>query len=105
MNNRTLFLLLAAALAIAGFCWWHWAGWQHRAAIGAGFAARVVCSCRHVEGRPMGSCETDLRGLPGMRLVWLTERPEERVVEAHVPLMADRSARAVPGFGCLVDPL
>lgn len=105
MNNRTLFALIGVALAVAGYGWWHWAGWQHRAAIGGGFAARVVCACRHVEGRSMESCRTDLRGLPGMALVWLTDRPDELAVEATVPLLAERRAQAVQGFGCLIDPI
>jgi hypothetical protein len=92
-----------AALLILGYCWWNWAHWQRRAHIGAGFAARVGCSCRYVEGRPIGSCKTDLAGLPGMAMVSLSDRPEDHAVVARIPFLASRSAHAVPGFGCIMD--
>jgi len=50
----------------------------------------------------MGSCEEDKE--PGMALVTLTDRPEDKAVEARVPLIATRTARYRPGWGCLLDP-
>ena len=41
----------------------------------------------------------------GMALVTLTDRPEDKAVEARVPLVATRTARYRPGWGCLLDPV
>lgn len=96
-------IAVAVALVVATFCAWNWAAWQRKASIAAGFGARVACSCRYVEGRDMRSCGTDLAGLPSMGLVHLSDRPEWRAVDASVPLLARRTARAVAGFGCVMD--
>ena len=73
-----------------------------QAELGPAYGARLACSCRYVEGRAMGSCEDDKE--PGMALVTLTDRPEGKAVEARVPLVAARTARFRPGWGCLLDP-
>ena len=86
------------------FCWWHWSEWRHRAWIAAGFGARVACSCRHVEGRSLESCRRDFADLKGMGLVHLADREADKGVDARVPLFAHRSARLVPGFGCVLEP-
>lgn len=101
-NNWQIAVLAAAALALA-YGAWNWSAWRHKASIAAGFGARVACSCRYVEGRDIGSCGTDLAGLPYMGLVRLSDRPDARAVDASVPLLARRSARAVPGFGCVME--
>lgn len=100
--NWRIVVLPAAGLVLA-YCAWHWSAWTHKASIAAGFGARVACSCRYVEGRDMASCRTDFDGLPAMALVRIGDRPDERAVEASIPLLARRSARAVPGFGCVMD--
>jgi len=92
-------LLLLALLALVA---WQWTTLSARARLGAAYGARIGCSCRYVEGRAMGSCEHDKE--PGMALVSLTDRPESRAVEASVPLLATRTARFKPGWGCLLDP-
>ncbi|PHQ60752.1 MAG: hypothetical protein COC10_12875 [Sphingobium sp.] len=89
-------------LILAGVLAWNWASLSARARLGAAYGARIGCSCRYVEGRTMGSCAEDKE--PGMALVRLTDRPEERAVEASVPLLARRTARFRPGWGCLLDP-
>ena len=104
MKQRTVMTLLAVAILVSGFAAWNWAGWRSQAVIGAGFAARVACGCRYVEGRPFESCRSDLRGLGDLRLVGISDLPDRRAVEASVPLMARREARFTPGFGCLLDP-
>lgn len=101
LNWPVVALVLAAVLT--GFVWWHWATWQRRADIAAGFGARVVCGCRYVEGRPMGSCRTDLAGLPGMVLVHLSDDGDARRVDAAVPFLARRSSHMVDGYGCMMD--
>jgi hypothetical protein len=103
MTSRLRWIALAIGVMVLGYCWWHWAQWRQQAYIAAGFAARVGCSCRHVQGRPLDSCASDLKGLPGMRLVRLSERPDDRAVDATIPLLSRRTARAAPGFGCIIE--
>ncbi|MBZ9649463.1 hypothetical protein K9B33_18155 [Sphingobium sp. 3R8] len=93
-------LLVLALLALVA---WQWTTLGARARLGAAYGARIGCSCRYVEGRAMGSCEADKE--PGMGLVRLTDLPEVRAVEASVPLLARRTARFKPGWGCLLDPV
>lgn len=100
--NWRIVALPAAGLVLA-YGAWHWSAWASKASIAAGFGARVACSCRYVEGRDIASCKTDFEGLPAMGLVLLSDQPDERTVEASVPLLARRSAHAVPGFGCVMD--
>ncbi|WP_311266726.1 hypothetical protein [Sphingobium sp. WCS2017Hpa-17] len=88
-------------LALLGALTWHWTSLSARARLGAAYGARIGCSCRYVEGRAMGSCNDDKE--PGMGLVGLTDLPEERAVQASVPLLATRTARFKPGWGCLLD--
>lgn len=94
----------AAGFILFVFCWWNWSHWQHRAWAAAGFGARVGCSCRQVEGRDLKSCRGDFAGLEGMGLVHIADRTDGKGVDANVPLLAHRSARLVPGFGCLLEP-
>ena len=88
--------------ALLGVLAWHWTGLSAQARVGAAYGARIGCSCRYVEGRPMGSCQQDKE--PGMAMVRLTDLPEEKAVKASVPLLASRTARFKPGWGCLLDP-
>ena len=69
-----LFALLAALA-------WNWSTLRARAQLGSAYGARLTCSCRYVEGRAMGSCQGDKE--PGMAMVRLTDKPEERAVEAQ----------------------
>ncbi len=104
MQNR---LIRAAAIvlgaALLGFVVWKWSGWRARAQIGAGYGARMTCSCRYVEGRDARSCAQDSE--PGMWIVAIADAPGEKAVRASVPLMAKRTARYRPGWGCLLDPV
>lgn len=80
-----------------------WPGWQRQAGQAAGLGARMTCSCRYIEGRALGSCHDDLAGIPWMTLVRYADDPKTRRVSASVPLMATRSARLKPGFGCVPE--
>ncbi len=90
-------------LALLGALMWNWASLRAQARLGTAYGARIGCSCRYVEGRTMGSCQQDKE--PGMALVRLADLPEERAVKASVPLLASRTARFKPGWGCLLDPI
>ncbi|MET0138208.1 MAG: hypothetical protein ABW048_10650 [Sphingobium sp.] len=94
---------LAVVAILVAFCVWNWSAWRHRAGIAAGFGARIACSCRLVEGRSIESCRTDFARQEGMGLVHLSDSADGRGVDASVPLLAHRSARLVPGFGCIID--
>lgn len=90
---------MLAGLALAA---WNWGTLRAKAQVGVGHGARVTCSCRYVEGRPMASCMQDKE--PGMWAVRLSDDPAARAVDAHVPLLASARARYRPGWGCLFDP-
>ncbi|MET0240171.1 MAG: hypothetical protein ABW184_09770 [Sphingobium sp.] len=95
--------LLAVIALVLGYCWWNWDIWQRRAWMAAGFGARVACSCHKVEGRPLQSCRSDFAPLRGMELVHLSDSKDGQGVDASIPLLAHRTARLVPGFGCIID--
>jgi hypothetical protein len=100
---KWIYALAAVAALLVLLLAWNWTALRARAAVGAGFGARVTCSCRYVEGRSMDSCKSDKE--PGMALVTLSDDAESRSVEASVPLLASRTARYRKGWGCLLDPL
>lgn len=72
-----------------------------RAELGAGYIAHVVCSCRYVGNRDMASCKTDFE--PGTEIVKVEEDAAARRITASVPLLARRSARYDPEYGCALD--
>ena len=103
MSNSRLwrFAALIAVAALIVLVAWNWRGWAARAQVGAGYGARMTCSCRYVEGRGMESCKGDTE--PGMEIVSISDSPDDKSVTARVPLMATRTARYRKGFGCLLD--
>ena len=72
-----------------------------RAEVAVGYAARTACACRHLGNRDLASCATDFE--PGMEMVRLSEDAASRRVTAAVPLVAARSARFEPGYGCTLE--
>ena len=104
MNRRKPWVYALAALGLIAVLLlaWNWSALRAQAQVGAGFGARVTCSCRYVEGRSLGSCRGDKE--PGMALVMLSDDPEARTVKAGVPLLASRTARYRQGWGCLLEP-
>lgn len=90
--------VVLVALVIA-----NWSGWRAQAGVGAAYGARMTCSCRYVQGRDLTSCATDTE--PGMGIVQISDDPLGKTVTGSVPLMASRTARYKPGYGCLLDPL
>ena len=104
MKRRKPWAYALAALGVIAVLLlaWNWSALRARAQVGAGFGARVTCSCRYVEGRSLDSCKGDKE--PGMALVTLNDDPESRAVKASVPLLASRTARYRRGWGCLLEP-
>ena len=101
-GRRWLLLLpLLATLLAGGWLGLKYSSTGKRAAVGAGYLAHVVCSCRYVGNRDMASCMTDLE--PGMDIVKVTEDSRQRSITASVPLLASRTARYDPEFGCALD--
>ena len=90
--------LLVLALALIA---WNWPDLKAQAAAGSAYGARIGCSCRYVQGRDMESCQEDME--PGMAMVRLDDDPASKAVIGSVPLMAQRTARLKPGFGCVLD--
>jgi len=72
------------------------------AAVGTGYAAHVVCSCRYVGNRSLGSCKSDLEA--GLEIVDVQDDVAARRITARVPLLSTRSASYDPQFGCTLDP-
>jgi hypothetical protein len=68
------------------------------APVAAGFGARIACSCHYVGGRPLDSCKADFE--PGMEWLLISNDIQARTVTARLPLLAQRTARYDPGFGC-----
>lgn len=97
---RRLVLVLAVAVLVLGALFW--SPLHERALAGASFGARIGCSCRYVEGRPLGDCRKDFE--PGMALVLLSADEETSSVTARVPLLARQTASFVSGRGCALEP-
>jgi hypothetical protein len=72
-----------------------------QAQLATGYIAHVVCACRYVGGRDMASCETDRE--PGTEIVKVSEDSAARTITASVALLASRTARFDPEYGCSLD--
>lgn len=94
--------MLLFAVLLAGFLIWKLPSFKAQAELGAAYAARVGCSCRHVQGRSLESCQSDFE--PGMEIVSLSEDPGTKTVIGSVPLLASRRARYAGASGCLLQP-
>jgi len=89
---------LAAAL---GLGLWKGPRLAKDALTGASFGARIACSCRFVEGRPLDQCKSDFE--PGMSMVMLSADESAKRVTARVPLIASQTATFRPGEGCVLE--
>ncbi len=70
-----------------------------QADVGAGFVAKLMCSCIFVAGRDAAACRLDLRpDLAPVRFEALADG-----VQAWVPLLASRTASHREGTGCTLD--
>ena len=95
--------LALVVLALGGAAWvFYGEGLRRTAAAGTAYGAHVACSCRFIEGRPIGDCAKDK--LEGMELVRFTEDAEAKSVTASVPLVASDTAFYREGYGCVLQP-
>lgn len=72
-----------------------------QAEVAVGYGARTACACRYLGLRSLDSCRTDFE--PGMEMVRLSEDPAAKRITAAVPLIAARSARFEPDYGCTLE--
>jgi len=72
------------------------------AEVAVGYGARTACACRYLGRRSLASCRTDFE--PGMEMVRLSEDAAARRITASIPLIAARSARFEPDYGCRFEP-
>lgn len=94
-------LPLLLCLLAGAFLGLKYSSFGKQIAVGTGYAAHVVCSCRYVGNRDMASCKTDFE--PGMEAITVTEDPDQRSITASVPLLSRRTARFDPEYGCALD--
>jgi len=98
--------LLWAPVLVLSIAAGSWLGLRYsstgrQAQLATGYIAHVMCSCRFVGGRDMGSCEGDRE--PGTEVVQVTEDSANRSITAKVPLLSSRTARFDPEYGCTLD--
>lgn len=91
--------VLIAAMIVGG--WLYVRSITPQLELGVGYAARVACGCRFVEGRTLASCRTDFE--TGMEPIRLRDDAVAKSVTAYVPLIASRTARLDPVLGCQPD--
>lgn len=101
---KTSHILLALAIVIGAGAvggWLYVRSLSPQLELGVGYAARVACGCRFIEGRTLASCRSDFE--KGMEPIQLSENPADKSVTASVPLIASRTARLDPLLGCQPD--
>lgn len=96
-----LVLLGLAGITALGLGLWKGPRLAKDALTGAAFGARIACSCRFVEGRPLDQCKSDFE--PGMSMVMLSADEGAKSVTARVPLIAAQTATFRPGEGCVLE--
>ena len=89
-----------AALLLGG--WFYVRSITPQLDLGVGYAARVACGCRYIEGRPLARCRDDFDA--GMAPIRLTDHPAMRAVTAYVPFVTRRTARFDATLGCQPEP-
>lgn len=101
---RRLLLRLAGGAIVAGAAVLVFYGpaLARYARTGTAYGARIGCSCRFVEGRPLGSCRADFER--GMGLITLSEDAEARSVTARFALGFAQTATFREGAGCQLEP-
>ncbi len=75
---------------------------KKKAELGSAYAAQVGCSCHCIEGRSIGSCETDMESAAWM--VSMTADDSAGTVTGSVPILASRTAKYDGLMGCQMQP-
>lgn len=101
-RRRWLWGALALLLGVMLGAWLYVRSITPMLELGVGYAARVACGCRFVEGRPLAQCRDDFEA--GMEPIRLKEDAGAKSVTAYVPLIASRTARLDPLLGCQPEP-
>ena len=101
--GRWRWVVAGAVLMLIALIVWQGPVWLAQARAGSAYAARIGCSCIHVQGRDAASCRADFE--PGMTLVRMAHDAEAKTVTGSVPLLASRTARFAGASGCVLDPL
>ena len=89
-------IAVAACLLLLGGALFAYQRARGMASVGAGYAAKELCSCVFVAGRSLASCRPDLP--ESMERVQVELLPDG--VRAFVTGLAERVARNEPDFGC-----
>lgn len=87
-------------LLMISYVIWQLPTWNALAETGSAYGARIGCSCRFVQRREAGLCESDFE--PGMEMVSLSIDEDAKTATASVPLLASRTARFAGASGCLL---
>lgn len=93
--------VLVLCLLAGGWLGVRYSSTGRQAQLAAGYVAHVTCSCRFVGRRGMASCDTDRE--PGTEIVTVSENNKERTITARILLLASRTARFDPEYGCVLD--
>jgi hypothetical protein len=102
LARRLLVTGLVVLLIATGAAWLYVSSLTPQLELGVGYAARVACGCRYIEGRPLDQCPSDFEA--GMEPIRLRDDPATKTVTASVPVIASRSARFDPVLGCQPEP-
>lgn len=102
LARRLLLGTAVALLIVAVAAWLYVRSLTPQLELGVGYAARVACGCRYIEGRPLAQCPSDFEA--GMEPIRLKDDPATKTVTAYVPVIASRSARFDPVLGCQPEP-
>jgi hypothetical protein len=99
-RKRWLPFLGLGALAAVGVGLWVGSGPLNYLSMGVNFAAKQTCSCMHIAGRTLESCQTDLPA-EGQGLIHLTPGQDDVRASAAFGLVSARAKRD-PVNGCVL---
>ncbi|MEZ6022953.1 MAG: hypothetical protein R3C16_05970 [Hyphomonadaceae bacterium] len=99
MSRKRWIWLGVAIVLIGALAWGAWSmrGQYAYAQIAAGYTAKQTCSCRHVSGRTLDSCMSDL---PEDARTSINVREEGNTVRASVLGVISAEATYEEGYGC-----
>ncbi len=99
LGQKVKYAVIAVLALLLAWLVFSFADIKAQAKLGASYASHIACSCRYIEGRPLGTCYKDFEA--GMGMVSLSDDPAHKRVTASVPLLASAMAERRGEFGCL----